>query len=146
MARFPGLTKFITDVSKTAEDRIMSGKPIMRGNETINLVDDPARYTKAAYKEAIKSGADQRMIAQNEARAKAGKEALWKEGENGGFSNTQRVKSMFYNSQGKLSKKRVAGVAGAGYMGVSSVGRIATGGGLYRDSDGNFDIIGVPIV
>ena len=38
-----------------------------------------------------------------------------------------------------------ARVAGAG-IGLSAAGRIATGGGIYKDGDGNTDIIGIPFI
>lgn len=66
----------------------------------------------------------------------------------GKFSNLDRATSLMYNSETgerELLKRGAIGIAG-GYMGLSAAGRIATGGGLYRDSDGNFDIIGIPIV
>ena len=40
----------------------------------------------------------------------------------------------------------IGGTIAGAYMGVSAAGRIATGGGLYKDSDGNTDIIGVPFI
>jgi hypothetical protein len=36
--------------------------------------------------------------------------------------------------------------AGVAYMGVMAAGRIASGGGLYRDRSGRFNAIGVPFV
>lgn len=36
-------------------------------------------------------------------------------------------------------------IAGS-YIGVAAAGRIATGGGLYRDGNGNTNLIGVPFV
>lgn len=43
---------------------------------------------------------------------------------------------------GKIDGKAVAGTA----IGASVVGRVATGGGLYRDKDGNVNIPGVPFI
>ena len=42
----------------------------------------------------------------------------------------------------RLSGRRVA----AGFVGASSLGRLASGGGIYKDADGNTDIIGVPFI
>ena len=36
-------------------------------------------------------------------------------------------------------------IAGS-YMGVAAAGRVVSGGGLYRDKNGNTDIIGIPFV
>ena len=62
------------------------------------------------------------------------------------ITNRQMAKSLLLNNDGKYSKVRIAGAAASGLMGVSATGRIASGGGLYRDSEGNFDIIGVPFI
>lgn len=40
-----------------------------------------------------------------------------------------------------------AGVVGAGYVGAAGITRsVVAGGGMFRDSKGNFDIAGVPFV
>ena len=44
--------------------------------------------------------------------------------------------------QWRLSGRRVA----AGFVGASSLGRLASGGGIYKDADGNTDIIGIPFI
>lgn len=42
---------------------------------------------------------------------------------------------------------RISGAkAAAGFMGASSAFRLASGGGIYRDKDGNTDIIGIPFI
>ena len=67
-----------------------------------------------------------------------------------GLSNWQALKSMHLKDNGKVNWGKVAktgAIGGAiGYGIPATVGRIASGGGLYRDSDGKFDIIGVPII
>nr|DAX45900.1 MAG TPA: hypothetical protein [Caudoviricetes sp.] len=62
------------------------------------------------------------------------------------MTNTARLKSAFMDDTGKYSKARMIGAAGGVYMGTMSAGRILSGGGLYRDSNGNFDIMGVPFI
>lgn len=42
----------------------------------------------------------------------------------------------------RLSGARVA----AAGIGASAAARIATGGGIYKDADGNTDIIGIPFI
>ena len=44
--------------------------------------------------------------------------------------------------QWSLSGRRVA----AGFVGASAFGRLASGGGIYKDADGNTDIIGIPFI
>ena len=46
------------------------------------------------------------------------------------------------DDQWRLSGRRVA----AGFVGASSLGRLASGGGVYKDADGNTDIIGIPFI
>lgn len=46
------------------------------------------------------------------------------------------------NNEWRLSGRRVA----AGFVGASSLGRLASGGGIYKDADGNTDIIGIPFI
>lgn len=56
------------------------------------------------------------------------------------------IENTFRNADGSVNYKRAAGAAAGTYMGISAAGRIVSGGGLYRDSGGNFDIIGVPFI
>ena len=58
----------------------------------------------------------------------------------------QRAKMLAMDDEGKYSAKRIAAMGGAGYMGLSAAERIASGGGLYKDSEGNTDIIGIPLI
>lgn len=57
-----------------------------------------------------------------------------------------RIKAGLMNDRGQYSKPRQIGAALGVYAGTMSAGRILSGGGLYRDSNGNFDIIGVPFI
>ena len=65
------------------------------------------------------------------------------------ITGKHKLHSLILNDKGETSYKRIAGIAAgtglAGYAGISSVGRIASGGGLYRDADGNFDLMGIPV-
>lgn len=45
-----------------------------------------------------------------------------------------------------ISYKRLAGVGLAGFAAMNIPYRLATGGSLYRDSNGNSNIIGVPLI
>ena len=42
----------------------------------------------------------------------------------------------------RLSGGRLAGA----FVGASAFGRLASGGGIYKDADGNTDIIGIPFI
>lgn len=56
------------------------------------------------------------------------------------------IKSAHYVSDGKngkrLSKTKVAGT----FIGASAAGRIATGGGVMKDKNGNTNVIGIPFI
>jgi hypothetical protein len=52
------------------------------------------------------------------------------------------IKKAHTNADGSLNISRVAGSA----MAVSAAGRVATGGGLYKDRYGNRNLIGVPFL
>lgn len=43
---------------------------------------------------------------------------------------------------GGYSAKKIAG----SYLGVSAAARVASGGGVYKDNNGNTDLIGIPFI
>jgi len=47
---------------------------------------------------------------------------------------------------GSLSYRRMAGIGLGAYGAVNSTYRLASGGSLYRDSNGNTDMIGLPLI
>lgn len=51
------------------------------------------------------------------------------------------AKKAYYN-EGKLNAKAVAGT----YVGASIAARAVGGGGIYRDRNGNDDLVGVPFL
>lgn len=52
------------------------------------------------------------------------------------------LKDAHRNPDGKINMKRVAGT----YVAASSVGRIASGGGIMKDKNGNTNVIGIPFI
>lgn len=62
------------------------------------------------------------------------------------ISDKDRLKSMIRNKDGSYNKTMIGGAIAGSYVGVSSAGRIASGGGFYKDSDGNTDLMGVPLI
>ena len=64
----------------------------------------------------------------------------------GRYSTKDRLEAMYRNEDGSINKSAIAGTAAAGYVGASAAGRIISGGGLYKDADGNTDIIGSPFI
>lgn len=59
-----------------------------------------------------------------------------------GIKDAHRGDPKAWDTIGGYSARKIAG----SYMGVSAAGRIATGGGVYKDKDGNTDLIGVPLI
>ena len=54
----------------------------------------------------------------------------------------QAVKGAYTTAEGGLNYKAIAGT----YIGGSLVGRVATGGGVYRDQTGKINMPGVPFI
>ena len=59
-----------------------------------------------------------------------------------GIKDAHRGDPKAWDTIGGYSARKIAG----SYMGVSAAGRLATGGGVYKDKDGNTDLIGVPLI
>lgn len=62
-----------------------------------------------------------------------------------GFWDNMKIAHMDL-AKGEYSKKKVLTSAGTAYVGAMAAGRVLSGGGIYRDKDGNTDIIGLPII
>ena len=120
----------------------------------INALDKGIRNTLADVKNAMRVYADKRIIGSQAIQEKYGidvskKVYLFTNREGPAYGNNisdwTRVKSVFRNTKDASVNKTAVGLAGvSGIAGVSAAGRIASGGGLYRDADGNFGIIGIP--
>lgn len=120
------------------------GSTVLHSNQPIKKIGEA---TKAAFKDMT----DARIYKNEKLANKLGYEM--KDGrlvkENGDpaiISNKDRLESMYRNDDGSWNKTAIGGTIAGGYMGVSAAGRVASGGGLYRDSDGNFDLIGIPFI
>lgn len=157
------LKEFVADIHNRAGKAIQEGRVALGSNYKINdAYDAVASYYKIQAK-ALKMGAgehfDARIEKINAAREKAGKSPTFKSKTNTSknsnalvaadsadtYSNWNRAKSLLYDADnGEFSYLRAGGVGIAGITGISAAGRIASGGGLYRDADGEFNIIGIP--
>lgn len=124
------------------------GSTVLHSNQPINNL-------RTVAKDTWKSQMDDRILGNTKIADKLGykvegtgpeKKLLDKNGNQAKISNTDRLKAMYKNDDGSWNKTAIGGTIAGGYMGVSAAGRIASGGGLYRDSDGNFDVIGVPLI
>ena len=65
-----------------------------------------------------------------------------KHGEGFGEAFESTFKTMAADGTKKLNMGKIAG----SYIGVAAAGRVLGGGGLYKDKNGNTDIIGVPFL
>ena len=120
------------------------GSTVLHSNQPIKKIGEA---TKAAFKDTT----DARIYKNEKLANKLGYEMkdgrLVKEnGDPATISNRDRLESMYRNDDGSWNKTAIGGTIAGGYMGVSAAGRVASGGGLYRDSDGNFDLIGIPFI
>ena len=120
------------------------GSTVLHSNQPIKKIGE-------AVKAAFKDMTDARIYKNEKLANKLGYKM--KDGrlvkENGDpaiISNKDRLESMYRNDDGSWNKTAIGGTIAGGYMGVSAAGRVASGGGLYRDSDGNFDLIGIPFI
>lgn len=55
-------------------------------------------------------------------------------------------KAIINKATGKAEMKYNAGKIAGSVMGVSMAGRVVTGGGLYRDKNGNVNLPGIPFI
>lgn len=54
----------------------------------------------------------------------------------------QAVKETFSHADGTLNYGKIAG----SYIGASAAARVVSGGGVYKDQNGNSNLIGVPFI
>ena len=148
----PGYAKRMEQNIRGVEETgiVPYGDTVLHSNEAIDppglgrKVFGHAKTEFERYRAAAQGAADERIVGSAGLSEKVGPA-----GENG-YSNTQRLKSLAYHQDGSLATKRIAGVAAgtglAAYAGVNVPYRAISGGSLTRDSDGNFDIAGLPII
>ena len=60
----------------------------------------------------------------------------------GGEGATAALKNTFTDGAGKLKYGKIAG----SYIGVAAAGRALSGGGVYKDGNGNTNLVGIPFV
>ncbi|MBM6761662.1 hypothetical protein [Megamonas hypermegale] len=144
---------FIKSIANTASKT--KNTTILEGNKAINeiksLKDNPEEYFSG-----VKSLWNNQYNVNNYSKTALNKAGVnIDKGSNIIYDGEQNMTNLTWanklklahlNKDGTWNKKAIAGSALMGYTGLSSVGRLASGGGLYKDSDGNFDIIGLPII
>ena len=102
-------------VNKTATELLEGGIKKLHSNQAIN-------------------GAFDFLATRGQNAIRFGKEAM----SQGSIINA--AKSVYQDDAGKWMYGNIAG----SYIAASAATRIATGGGIYRDGQGNNDIIGIP--
>lgn len=120
--------------------------PALRANVAIQKIGDAILGAEKDIYAAAKGGIRGQMnvtkaerlgiVERQDGKLKKTRDADW----------SDYTRALAMNNNGSYSAKRIAGMVGGGFVGASAAGRIVTGGGLYRDSDGEFDVIGIPIV
>lgn len=110
--------KILDGMNKFVNAAQWDGKAILRSNEPINKIG-----------KFIMGEADTGVRGTLSALSKGD-----------GFGDA--VKKAYTKSNGDLNYKAIAGT----YIGASLAGRVATGGGLYRDSTGNVNAPGIPFI
>ena len=110
--------KILKGMDKFVDAAQWNGKSILRSNEPINKIG-----------KFIMGEADTGIRGTLGAMSKGA-----------GFGDA--VKKAYTTAEGNLNYKAIAGT----YIGASLAGRVATGGGIYRDSTGNVNVPGVPFI
>ena len=130
--RLEGLAEFIGK----ARDNIL-----LQSNKPINDISDSFEIIRNSFKDAL----DHRIGVN-------GSEKLWKKlgidpnKQADSITNIQRAKSLFYHRNGDLALGRIAGVGFGGAGIASGAYSMVANGSPVRDSNGDFDVPGIPLI
>ena len=113
--------KVFDGINSFADNVQWNGKSTLRGNNAINPIKGMGKF----------------VLGETDTGIRGTLNAL---GEGKGYKDA--IKGAYKTAEGGLNYKAIAGT----YVGASLAGRVATGGGLYRDSTGNVNAPGVPFV
>lgn len=136
---FKGLKKFYEKVCENTIDNIDN---ILESNKAINKlsISDTFGVIRNSYKQAL----DQRIMENGSEKLL---EKLGVDPNNpGSITNMQRAKSLFYHRNGDLALGRIAGVGFGGAGIVSGAYSMVANGSPVRDSNGDFDVPGIPLI
>ena len=127
---FKGLEKFLDTATNN----------ILRSNKAINGISDSFEIIRNAYKDAL----TQRIVENGSAK-------LWKRlgidlSNTNSITNMQRAQSLFYHRNGDLALGRIAGVGFGGAGIASGAYSMVANGSPVRDSNGDFDVPGIPLI
>ena len=136
---FKGLKKFYEKVCNNTINNIDN---ILESNKAINKlsISDTFGVIRNSYKQAL----DQRIV-------ENGSEKLWKRlgvdpKNSKSITNMQRAQSLFYHRNGDLALGRIAGVGFGGAGIASGAYSMVANGSPVRDSNGDFDVPGIPLI
>ena len=123
MAFFESVLKGVDDLSKGAMRGVEN---TLSSNKAINGIRGMGKFVLGAQDDGVRG-----FLA-----------GMSKEGN--GFKNSLKgaYTKELENGKRALNYKAVAGT----YVGASLVGRVATGGGVYRDNTGHTNLAGVPFI
>lgn len=133
------------------KDAARAGKRALTEHLISSEAINPQKAISGAYEAGV-TATIKRLAKVQEHRlesSQAMREAIGWDGKSD-ITGKQLLKSFYTNTDGTWNKSAIAktgaAIGAVGYGIPATVGRIASGGGLYRDNDGKFDVIGVPII
>ena len=126
-------------VSKTNYNSILESNKAI--NRIKSLKDNPGEYFSG-----VKTLWNDKYDASNYSENVLKKAGINSKEDINNLNWANKLKLAHLNQDGTWNKKAIAGSAFVGYTGISSGERLISGGGLYRDDDGNFDVIGLPLI
>lgn len=119
---------------------------MVRANKAINLmtgISDSVKKTASSLKQDVGRGMTNKHLPwYYGALNQAGQRSAVR----GGIEKATKKGDGYQFQMGHISKARVAGALGAGYVATDTAYRALSGGSMYRNSDGERDFVGVPIL
>lgn len=132
----------LRELYEKASYNIIKNMPLLHSNKPINdiSISDSFRLIRSGYKEAL----NQRIVdnGTKELWEKLGIDSKHPES----ITNMQRAKSLFYHRDGNLALGRIAGVGFGGAGIASGAYSMVANGSPVRDSNGDFDVPGIPLI
>lgn len=129
---------------------------ILSSNKPINPIDRTMSWIRKmaddriAGSKAIKEELGYEKVGKSRTKiSKDGEELKYskKTGYGDKMSDWDRAKAMVKDKKtGKYSPTRIAAAGLGAYAVPATAGRLASGGGIYKDSQGNTDIMGIPFI
>jgi hypothetical protein len=116
--------KVFDGINSFADNVQWNGKSILRGNDAINPIKGMGKF----------------VLGETDTGIRGTLNAM-----SGGTGWKKAISDAYHVGEGEARKLNYKAIAGT-YVGASLAGRVATGGGLYRDSTGNVNAPGIPFI